>query len=86
MPTSKLWHQVLYNRPPKEMVDKNIRTDYKKQKMLADIDRVSRLREHDENGDALRNRYKEQWIESLERKPRIKLHIPVFHGEIAESG
>ena len=34
-----LRHQVLYNRPPKEMVDKNIRTDYKKLKMLADIDR-----------------------------------------------
>ena len=31
--------QLLYNRPPKEMVDKNIRTDYKKLKMLADIDR-----------------------------------------------
>ena len=31
--------QVLYGRPPKEMVDKNIRTDYKKLKMLADIDR-----------------------------------------------
>ena len=31
--------QVLYNRSPKEMVDKNIRTDYKKLKMLADIDR-----------------------------------------------
>lgn len=30
---------VLYNRSPKEMVDKNIRTDYKKLKMLADIDR-----------------------------------------------
>ena len=34
-----LRHQVLYNRPPREMVDKNIRTDYKKLKMLADIDR-----------------------------------------------
>ena len=34
--------QVLYNRPPKEMVDKNIRTDYKKLKMLADIDRGNR--------------------------------------------
>ena len=34
-----LRNQVLYNRPPKEMVDKNIRTDYKKLKMLADIDR-----------------------------------------------
>ena len=34
-----LRHQVLYNRPPKEMVDKNIRTDYKKLKMLANIDR-----------------------------------------------
>ena len=34
-----LRHQVLYNRPPREMVDKNIRTDYRKLKMLADIDR-----------------------------------------------
>lgn len=34
-----LRHWVLYNRSPKEMVDKNIRTDYKKLKMLADIDR-----------------------------------------------
>ena len=34
-----LRNQVLYNRAPKEMVDKNIRTDYKKLKMLADIDR-----------------------------------------------
>ena len=31
--------QVLYGAAPKEMVDKNIRTDYKKLKMLADIDR-----------------------------------------------
>lgn len=30
---------ILNNRAPKEMVDKNIRTDYKKLKMLADIDR-----------------------------------------------
>ena len=34
-----LRNQVLYNRAPKEMVDKNIRTDYKKLKMLTDIDR-----------------------------------------------
>ena len=34
-----LRHQVLYARPPREMVDKNIRTDYQKLKMLADIDR-----------------------------------------------
>ncbi len=34
-----LRHQVLYGCPPDEMVDKNIRTDYKKLKMLADIDR-----------------------------------------------
>ncbi len=34
-----LCNQVLYNHAPKEMVDKNIRTDYKKLKMLADIDR-----------------------------------------------
>ena len=34
-----LRHQVLYGRAPREMVDKNIRTDYKKLKMLADIDR-----------------------------------------------
>ena len=34
-----LRHQVLYAKPPKEMVDKNIRTDYKKLKILADIDR-----------------------------------------------
>ena len=31
--------QVLYGQAPEEMVDKNIRTDYKKLKMLADIDR-----------------------------------------------
>ena len=34
-----LRHQVLYARSPREMVDKNIRTDYQKLKMLADIDR-----------------------------------------------
>ena len=34
-----LRHQVSFGHPPKEMVDKNIRTDYKKLKMLADIDR-----------------------------------------------
>ena len=34
-----LRHQILYKCSPKEMVDKNIRTDYKKLKMLADIDR-----------------------------------------------
>ena len=34
-----LRHQVLYGCAPREMVDKNIRTDYKKLKMLADIDR-----------------------------------------------
>ena len=34
-----LRHQVLYGRAPREMVDKNIRTDYKKLKMLADINR-----------------------------------------------
>ncbi len=34
-----LRHQVAFNRPPKEMVDMNIRTDYKKLQMLADIDR-----------------------------------------------
>ncbi|MDN0077858.1 AAA family ATPase [Bacteroides gallinaceum] len=34
-----LRHQVFYGCPPDEMVDKNIRTDYKKLKMLADIDR-----------------------------------------------
>ena len=34
-----LRHQVLYGHAPEEMVDKNIRTDYKKLKMLADIDR-----------------------------------------------
>lgn len=37
-----LRHQVLHARPPREMVDKNIRTDYKKLKMLADIDRGQR--------------------------------------------
>ena len=34
-----LRNQVLYGAAPEEMVDKNIRTDYKKLKMLADIDR-----------------------------------------------
>ena len=34
--------QVLYGRAPKDMVDKNIRTDYSKLKMLADIDRGSK--------------------------------------------
>lgn len=34
-----LRHQVFYGCSPDEMVDKNIRTDYKKLKMLADIDR-----------------------------------------------
>ena len=34
-----LRHQVSFGRSPDEMVDKNIRTDYKKLKMLADIDR-----------------------------------------------
>ena len=34
-----LRHQVLYGRAPKEMVDKNVRTDYAKLKMLAEIDR-----------------------------------------------
>ena len=34
-----LRNQVLYGCAPEEMVDKNIRTDYKKLKMLADIDR-----------------------------------------------
>lgn len=34
-----LRHQVFYGCAPDEMVDKNIRTDYKKLKMLADIDR-----------------------------------------------
>ena len=34
-----LRHQIFYGRAPREMVDKNIRTDYKKLKMLADIDR-----------------------------------------------
>ena len=34
-----LRHQILCKCSPKEMVDKNIRTDYKKLKMLADIDR-----------------------------------------------
>ena len=34
-----LRHQVLYGHAPEEMVDKNIRTDYRKLKMLADIDR-----------------------------------------------
>lgn len=34
-----LRHQVAFNRPPKEMVDMNVRTDYKKLQMLADIDR-----------------------------------------------
>lgn len=34
-----LRYQVSFGRPPKEMVDKNIRTDYKKLKMLADLDR-----------------------------------------------
>ena len=37
-----LRNQVLYGRSPKEMVDKNIRTDYRKLKMLADIDRGNR--------------------------------------------
>ena len=37
-----LRHQILYHRSPREMVDKNIRTDYKKLKMLADIDRGNR--------------------------------------------
>ena len=34
-----LRHQIRSGRSPKEMVDKNIRTDYKKLKMLADIDK-----------------------------------------------
>ena len=34
-----LRYQVSRGCPPKEMVDKNIRTDYKKLKMLADIDK-----------------------------------------------
>ena len=34
-----LRNQILYGAAPEEMVDKNIRTDYKKLKMLADIDR-----------------------------------------------
>ncbi len=34
-----LRNQVLYGCAPDEMVDKNIRTDYRKLKMLADIDR-----------------------------------------------
>lgn len=34
-----LRYRILYNCSPEEMVDKNIRTDYKKLKMLADIDR-----------------------------------------------
>ena len=34
-----LRHQTAFGRPPKEMVDMNIRTDYKKLQMLADIDR-----------------------------------------------
>ena len=34
-----LQHQVLFGRSPDEMVDKNIRTDYRKLKMLADMDR-----------------------------------------------
>ena len=37
-----LRNQVLYGCAPEEMVDKNIRTDYKKLKMLADIDRGNR--------------------------------------------
>jgi len=35
-------HQIAFGKPPKEMVDKNIRTDYRKLRMLADIDRGSR--------------------------------------------
>lgn len=35
-------HQVAFGRSPDEMVDKNIRTDYRKLRMLADIDRGSR--------------------------------------------
>ena len=34
-----LRYQTAFGRPPKEMVDMNIRTDYKKLQMLADIDR-----------------------------------------------
>ena len=34
-----LRHQTAFGRPPKEMVDMNIRTDYKKLQMLADIDK-----------------------------------------------
>lgn len=34
-----LRHQVAFGRPPKEMVDVNVRTDYKKLQMLAGIDR-----------------------------------------------
>ena len=34
-----LRHQIRLGRSPEEMVDKNIRTDYKKLKMLADIDK-----------------------------------------------
>ena len=34
-----LRYQIRLGRSPKEMVDKNIRTDYKKLKMLADIDK-----------------------------------------------
>mgnify|MGYP005930368043 CR=1 FL=1 len=34
-----LQHRIAYNSAPEDMVDKNIRTDYKKLKMLVDIDR-----------------------------------------------
>ena len=34
-----LRHQTAFGRPPKEMVDMNVRTDYRKLRMLADIDR-----------------------------------------------
>lgn len=36
-----LQHRIAYNSAPEDMVDKNIRTDYKKLKMLVDIDRLN---------------------------------------------
>ena len=38
-----LRHQVAFDRSPKEMVDVNVRTDYKKLQMLANIDRGNKM-------------------------------------------
>ena len=40
-----LRNQIDFHRPPENMVDKNIRTDYSKLKMLARIDHDNTMRE-----------------------------------------